>query len=77
MNKPRRKELQKALDMINDARDIIEAMKYEEQDAYDNLPEGIQDSERGEQMDENISDLEEVMDGLEEQASMLEDILCR
>ena len=54
MNQQRRERLRKA-------RDEIEAIKDEEQEAYDNLPESLQDGEQGEKMDENIGDLDEAI----------------
>lgn len=50
MNKARRKELEKAKDLLEQAQSIIEAVQEEEQEAFDNMPEGLQSSERGEQM---------------------------
>jgi tRNA U34 2-thiouridine synthase MnmA/TrmU len=77
MNKPRRKELQKALELLEQARDIIGAVMEEEQDAYDNLPDGIQDGEQGCNMSDNISDLEDVVDELDSQCENIEDIITR
>ncbi len=62
MNKARRKELAKAVELIERAREIIEVVKDEEQDAFDNLPESLQASERGERMEEFISALEDFLD---------------
>lgn len=75
MNKPRRKELNRALEMIAEARAIIEAMQEEEQDAFDNMPEGLQVSELGEKIEENAGRLEEIASYLEEQENELEDII--
>ena len=52
MNKSRRATLQEALNKISEARALIEEMRDEEQEAFDNMPEGLQCSERGEQMEE-------------------------
>lgn len=54
MNKVRRKRLAEAIDLINQAKGILEEVKDEEQEAYDNLPESFQYGERGEQMQEYI-----------------------
>lgn len=73
MNKERRKELSKAIGHlekakgeIESAKEIIETCKDEEQESYDALPEGVQDSERGEIMSDNV-------DGLDEAFSVIED----
>lgn len=44
----------------------MEELWEEEQESFDNLPEGLQEGERGEQMQENIDALEEFLDNLEE-----------
>lgn len=75
MNKPRRKELNRALELMAEARAIIEAMQEEEQESFDNMPEGLQCSELGEKIEENASRLEEVASYIEEQESELEDII--
>lgn len=74
MNAMRRKQLAKAIQMIYDAQEIIEMVKEEEQDSYDNLPEGIQDSERGETMYENIDTLGEISDNLIDYTTTLEEM---
>jgi len=62
MNKNRRTELQK---VINSLENVI----TDEQDAYDNMPEGIQESERGESMETGLDSLNEAKDLLEEIAN--------
>lgn len=65
MNKQRRKEITRALDLIAEAKDIIEYAMGDEQDALDHLPDGIRCSEKGEEMEENVSSLEYAFDSLE------------
>ena len=65
MNKARRKELEKAADLIYEAISIIEWCKDEEEDALENLPESIQMSEKGEEFDNNVYAMEECVDDLE------------
>lgn len=60
MNKARRKEIDKAIDLLLEARVILEQVQSDEEDAFDNMPEGIQMSERGEAMEENIGILDEI-----------------
>jgi len=66
MNKENRKELEKAISLIEDAKQIIESIKDDEQDKFDNLPEGLQQSERGEKFEENVSVLDDALSQLEE-----------
>ena len=75
MNKPRRKELNRALAMLAEARAIIEAMQEEEQESFDNMPEGLQCSELGEKIEENASRLEEIASYIEDQENELEDVI--
>lgn len=57
MNKQRRSRIAEALELISEAREILEEVRDEEQESYDNLPEGLQAAERGEQMQKNVEDL--------------------
>lgn len=66
MNKTRRKELERAADLLTEAQEIIEAMRGEEQEAYDNLPESLQEAERGEQMIEYIDAMDEAMSSIDD-----------
>ena len=75
MNKPRRKELEQALSLLGQARDIIESVKDDETDAYENLPESFQESERGEQMFEYIDSMDESLSYIDDVADRLNDIV--
>lgn len=65
MNKARRKELKKAIDALYEAHRIIEECMDGETEALENLPESIQDSERGEAMAEYIDVMESVIGDIE------------
>ncbi len=75
MNKARRKELDRAADMLREAYSIIESCRDDEEDAYDNLPESFQDGERGEEMQEYIDVMDEAMDQIDEAANAIEEII--
>lgn len=77
MNKERRKMLQDIIDKLDEQRLEIESVQEEEQEAYDNLPESIQYSERGETMSENIDELESAVSDLEDIISTLQEIVER
>ena len=73
MNRIRRKSLRTILGQIDELSTVLETVKEalqdvlnEEQEAYDNLPEGLQESDRGQQMQEYIDALEGVVDSLGE-----------
>ena len=68
MNRVRRKSLKDILGkmdelsaMLENVKDAIQTVLDEEQEAYDNLPEGLQEAERGQQMQEYIDALEGVV----------------
>lgn len=65
MNKVRRKEISRAIEEIENAREILEAVIEEEQESFDNLPESLQASKRGEHMEEIISTLEDYLEILD------------
>ena len=68
MNKGRRKRINEAIDTLSEVQSVIRDVYGEEQEAFDNLPGGIQNGERGEQMCEYI-------ETLAEQDSALDDII--
>ena len=75
MNKQRRKLIASALSYLENALDIIETAKDEEEECYYNLPDGIQESERGEQMENFISMLEDIFDSLESAQDQINEII--
>jgi hypothetical protein len=64
MNNDRRKQLAALAADIETAKDLLEGVRDEEQDAYDNLPESLQDGERGEVMQQAIEALDQALDDL-------------
>lgn len=75
MKEERLKILETCLGAIQDAHDVLEEVRDEEEQAYDNLPEGLQCSERGDLMQEAMDNLDEVVSSLDEVISNLEDIV--
>ena len=55
MNDARRKEIQRALTLIGEAKGIFEVALSQEQDDLDNMPEDVQGDEEG-QMAEDVVD---------------------
>jgi hypothetical protein len=66
MNNLRRKNLQKAVELLEEAKSIIDEAQFEEREYYENMPEALQNSERGETADEVASNLAEGVDTLDE-----------
>jgi hypothetical protein len=61
MNKQRRNALSAIEKKIDELVSELYDIKDEEQDAFDNLPEGLQMSERGDLMQENIDNLHSII----------------
>lgn len=74
MNKLRRRQIAAAMDLLSEAMSILEHVRDEEQESFDNMPESLQGSERGEAMEEIIYNLEEYRDSLSEIIDGLEEI---
>lgn len=75
MNKARRKRITTVIrdlenicdyNFIESIKDEIEDILWEEQDAYDNMPENLQYSMRGEESSDAIDSLQEAVDTLDE-----------
>lgn len=62
MNAKRRKEIEKILAALEGLEERISTLYEEESEAYENLPEAIQESERGENMLSASEALENAMD---------------
>ena len=75
MNKQRRKQLEDVVAHIDQAKVLLEYIINDEQEAYDNMPESLQESERGEQMSEYIDTMQEAFDGLDEYSCNLFEIV--
>ena len=81
MNAKQRKQLTKIAEKIYDLaneidhlREELEEMNEIEQEKYDNMSEGLQESERGCRMYEGIEVLEELLGRIDESVSELYDI---
>ena len=74
MNKERRKSLKKALRLIGQAAEMLENIRDEEEEAMENLPEGISYGRTGGQMQEYIDLINEAIESLENADSILSGI---
>lgn len=66
MNKTQRNQIEKWIESINEIKEGVESMQEEEEEKFDNMPESLQESERGEQMQNGIENLEAAALSLEE-----------
>lgn len=74
MNKKDRQALATARRMMEQAYEIINQVQEDEQNKYDNLSEGLQQSERGQKFEENATDLETMCDELQQSIDKLADM---
>lgn len=65
MNKERRQELFDVISHLDEAIDRVEEIKSDEQDAFDSMPEGFQNSARGDAMMEAMDQLDEFVSAIE------------
>ena len=82
MNEQRReniRQLKTQIDLIKtDLKKVSSELSFilnEEQDAFDNMPEGLQSSYRGMCSDDAIDSMEEVSEKLDEAIELLNDIV--
>lgn len=64
MNKTRRKNLWRITTSLEDLKAELEEILDKEQNAFDAMPEGIQESSRGEEIEDKIGRLEEAIEML-------------
>ncbi len=74
MNEARRKIIAASLSKIEDAINALTEVRDEEQDSFDNMPEGLQQGEKGEAMESAIEALSSAVDNLESAKGDLEGI---
>lgn len=66
MNAENRKSLQKAIDLLNEAKEIIEQIGEGEQEKFDNLSEGLQQTTRNQRMEEVASNLSDATSNIDD-----------
>lgn len=74
MNNQDRKELDRAQSLLIQGATILEALADAETEKFDNLPEGLQASERGEQFNEDAERLQTCNDEILNVVSELEHV---
>lgn len=82
MNKDRRKTLLKIIHQLEEVKTLLESLKddvsqcqEEEQDYYDNMPESLQNGDKGERASEAIEKMTEAVDNLESLDDTLEEAI--
>ena len=75
MNNKRRKRIENIIGQFQDLQTELTLLAEEEQDAFDNSPESIQESDRGTDMQENIDELNDVCYELDNLADRLQELI--
>lgn len=74
MNKIRRTKIKEQIEAMEIIKSNIEDILSEEQDAFDNMPESLQYSERGETSQDAIDSLDNAISSLEDALEELQGI---
>lgn len=74
MNAKGKKQISEWVNTLTGIKSSMEGMQSEEQDKFDNLPDGIQDSERGEAMQEAADQLEYAAENISDAIDNLQEI---
>ena len=72
MNKQRREALAKQIAPLEEVKSQLDDLLSEEQEAFDNMPESIQCSEKGEASSNAIGEIESAISSIEEAISNIE-----
>lgn len=72
MNKERRDRLSDVIASLEEAKDLLEDVKNDEQDAFDNMPVGLQCSERGSKMEDYVELMEDAVDQIDNVCEFIE-----
>lgn len=73
MNAARRKRLSEILSKIEAASADLDSVKEEEQEAFDNLSEGLQQSEQGQNAEAAVQAMDNAMQSLNDAGASIEE----
>lgn len=73
MNKDRRKKLDEIIEQLEALSSEIEEIKDDEDAAYENLPESMQNGEKGDKMMEAVTNMDEAIDRIEDAVMALKE----
>ena len=75
MNARRRKQIEKLIPLLEDIQSDIEMIKDGEQEALDNTPESLQESERYQISEEAVDNLDCAWDSVQEVIDYLQEVV--
>lgn len=73
MNKQRREELLEVVSILDEATSRLQEIRDDEQESFDNLPDGLQCSKTGESMQSAIEELNYFEDSIDKLRNGIED----
>lgn len=77
MNKKRRKSIEEIIDKLDQIKEMLECISGDEQEAYDNIPENLNNSELANAMYENIDDIENAVNTIDDVIETLNDVIYK
>lgn len=75
MNKERRQQLNEAIDNLEDAVSVIQDVYSDEEEAYENLNEGLRCGKTGDSMQASLSHLDDFISSIEGVKQEIEDFV--
>ena len=72
MNAARRKSLAEVTNLLDEAKALLETVISDEQDAFDNMPESLRESDRGQDMESGLESMEEAVNEIEAALAQIE-----
>jgi len=75
MNKKTRKDLGDIFSRLTDIRAELEAITYDEEEKFGNMPENLQGSEKYEKMEQGVEALTGITDDLQTACDSLEELI--
>ena len=72
MNKARRKLIAAAIESLETLKDIVEEVHDAEEEAFNNLPESLEGSDRYDMMEEAVDNLDNALSSLDDALESLE-----
>ncbi|MGL4174181.1 MAG: hypothetical protein ACRCTR_08970 [Actinomycetota bacterium] len=73
MNKDRRRRIEEICGQLDTIREAIDELVDEEREAFDNMPESLQESERGQASEQAAGSLDSARDAVDEALGSLEE----
>jgi phage shock protein A len=74
MNKARRAAIAELVTKLDELRGDLESIRDKEQEAFDNMPESLQGSERGTDSENAIETLTNALDSIQEACNGMEEL---